>query len=278
MTFQEFITKYNGKYVDTDNAYGGQCMDLMHQFCIEILRLTQSDLGAPAAKDVYLNFTNVKGHEFFDRIDNTPINVPQEGDIMFWGTKLGAYGHVAIFVEGDANSFRSFDQNFPIGSPCHVQNHTYNGVLGWLRFKSATPDLQAQLDLCRQDRDNHYNARVELYNALGTIQDQQVALGEIKKLLALEDLLQDKDKQLNDATGKINDLELKVKTMETENANLFNDNSKLKKEIEDQGETILDQGSKISSLVTEIAEIKKAVLTPVFQGWKKFLIGIISKI
>ena len=39
MTFDEFIAKWNGKGIDLDYAYGDQCMDLMHQYIVEVLGL-----------------------------------------------------------------------------------------------------------------------------------------------------------------------------------------------------------------------------------------------
>lgn len=139
MTLDQFIAQYTNQTIDTDGAYGGQCMDLMHKYCQDVLGIQNlAVLAAPAAKDVYLNFNNVTGHDLFTKTDNTPTGVPLKGDIIFWGTGLGPYGHVAVFVEGNVDNFRSFDQNFPTGSKCHVQNHpNYGGVLGWLRVKSA---------------------------------------------------------------------------------------------------------------------------------------------
>jgi hypothetical protein len=129
---------------------------------VEVLGLTDGSLLAqPDAKSVYLNFAMVKGHELFDKIDNTPTGVPLKGDIIFWGTGIGPYGHVAIMIQGDANSFRSFDQNFPTGSVCHAQNHpNYTGVLGWLRLKPSVPMAtisQAELDAIRKARDDNFN-------------------------------------------------------------------------------------------------------------------------
>lgn len=65
--------------------------------------------------------------------------VPSPGDCVVWGNAVGQFGHIAIFIDGDANAFRSFDQNWPVGSVCHVQDHSYNGVLGWqaLRLVAA---------------------------------------------------------------------------------------------------------------------------------------------
>ena len=135
MTFFEFFQKYNNTFVDTDNAYGPQCMDLMHIFCTDVLGLDKSTLSAPSAKEVWQRFPNVPGAQYFKQIKNTLWNVPQQGDIVFFG--VGQYGHVSIFNEGDARRFTSIDQNWPLNSPVHVQEHTYGfmgrSVLGWVR-------------------------------------------------------------------------------------------------------------------------------------------------
>jgi hypothetical protein len=151
------MLKWNGKYVDTDNAYGAQCMDLMHQYIIEVLGLSdQSILAAACAKDVYINFPIVKGHEYFVQIGNTPTGIPDNGDLVFWGNST--YGHVAIFISGDTNNFTSFDQNYPTGSFCLAQGHTYANVLGWLRYKGAISQNNDQqlIDQLRADRDKNW--------------------------------------------------------------------------------------------------------------------------
>jgi hypothetical protein len=126
MTTQEFFTKYNNKGIDYDGYYGFQCMDLAHQYAVEVNG--QDIPAAPAAKDVW-----GKATPGYEKIANTPTGVPQKGDIIIWGVGIGPYGHIAVFNEGNANSFTSFDQNWPINSLCHFQNHNYNGVVGWLR-------------------------------------------------------------------------------------------------------------------------------------------------
>ena len=150
---RDFIAKWNGQRVDFDGVYPNQCMDLMHQYVFECLGITdRRALGAPSAKDVFLNYPNgVADDEYFIRIPNTPDAIPQEGDIIFWGTKIGQYGHVAIFIRGDANNFESFDANWPLESLPHVQEHNYNGVLGWLRRKD---------DMSQAERDELNNLRV----------------------------------------------------------------------------------------------------------------------
>jgi hypothetical protein len=152
ISFQQFRDTYNGKGVDTDGAYGNQCMDLMHKYIVDVLGLSLSVLAAPSAYQAYQN-----GDTNFTKIANTPTGVPQNGDIVFWNTTVGSAGHVAVFVDGDVNSFNSFDQNWPVGSLCHVQNHpNYNGVAGWLRFKA--PVAVDTLDSLRKQRDDNWNS------------------------------------------------------------------------------------------------------------------------
>lgn len=124
ISFDEFIAKYNGKGVDFDGYYGFQCYDLAHQYAVECVG---KDVPArPGAKDLW--DCTIDG---YDKVANTPDGVPPKGAIVIWGTALGAWGHVAIAISGNKDSFTSFDQNFPLGSVCHVQQHNYTGVLGW---------------------------------------------------------------------------------------------------------------------------------------------------
>jgi len=140
MTLDEFIARWAGRGIDTDFAYGFQCMDLMHKYCQEVLGLSDlSILAAPAAKYVWYNFSTIKGRELFEKIPNTPTGVPLKGDIVLWD---GQWGHVAVFRDGNVNSFNSFDQNYPVGSLCHMQYHNYTNVLGWLRFKTPAYTTQ----------------------------------------------------------------------------------------------------------------------------------------
>lgn len=132
MTVQQFFDKYNNQGIDYDGYYGDQCVDLAQQYNQEVVggpRLTGN------AVDIFTTYPK----DFYDKITNTPDGVPQEGDIMIWGTSIGQYGHIAVFKDGDQNQFTSFDQNWPANSVCHFQAHNYSGVLGWLHSITATP-------------------------------------------------------------------------------------------------------------------------------------------
>lgn len=123
-----FVKKYNKKYLDFDGAYGYQCMDLAQFYNKEVNK------AAPLtgnAVDVIKTYPKTA----YTFIANTPKGIPKKGDIMLWNEGLGPWGHIAIFLSGDVTGFKSFDQNFPIGSNCHIQQHSYYAVAGWLRKK-----------------------------------------------------------------------------------------------------------------------------------------------
>lgn len=134
MTLQQFVDKWNGKYIDFDGKYSAQCVDLMRQYVVEVLKKDPYSIPrANYAKNIFKNF---KSNKDFQKIINTPTGVPQAGDIIFWDWRYpvtGIAGHVAIVTGGNVYKFISFDQNFPKGSTCRYVNHDYRGVMGWLR-------------------------------------------------------------------------------------------------------------------------------------------------
>lgn len=128
MTLDEFVKKYNGKFLEVAGSPGAedQCVDLANGYIRDVLKLP------------IIQWTDAKNFpkhpiakEHFEYIKNTPNGVPQKGDLIIWsGTQ---WGHIAIFLSGDVNWFTSWDQNWPVGSVCHKVNHSYTNVVGWLR-------------------------------------------------------------------------------------------------------------------------------------------------
>jgi len=129
MTPEEFFLKYNGIGLDFDGAYGFQCVDVFKAFNKEVV-------AAPNVSGNAIDYWSNFPTNFYDKIEYSVSKIPEEGDVMIWGTGLGQYGHIAICFKGDMSHFISFDQNYPIGSLCHFQNHNYNNLLGWLRPKN----------------------------------------------------------------------------------------------------------------------------------------------
>lgn len=105
MTLEEFIRIFAGKQVDLDGFPPNQpfqCVDLVDRWSLY--------LGGPNmsgnARD-YIGRSNAA----FQWIPKG--RAPRKGDIVVWGPPMGgSYGHVGVYLDGPANNFRSFDQNF----------------------------------------------------------------------------------------------------------------------------------------------------------------------
>ena len=138
--FNQFVANIQNQYAevgDKTNIY--QCFDLAYLwiFCLGIPKASISHLYA---YQIYTQPTALT-RQYFDLIPNTPTGVPQAGDLVVWNTGFGGIaGHVAVCSsDADVNRFKSLDQNFPVGSNCHLQEHNYTGVVGWLRPKLQAP-------------------------------------------------------------------------------------------------------------------------------------------
>ena len=132
---QDFFSKYNNKFLDYDNAYGNQCVDLVKAYFKEVLNLN------PIQGDAIQYWWKVP--QGFTAIKNTPLNYPQQGDLIVWNYPPN--GHIAICQSANLLSLVCFEQNNPIGSPCHSAKHNYKSVLGWLRPNPIFPKVPLQI-------------------------------------------------------------------------------------------------------------------------------------
>lgn len=136
ITFDSLIKLYTGIPCDFDGYYGSQCMDLMHFYKYLCLGIEdKTTLSAPTAYQAWL----LNYPALFKKINNIVgdlNNFPVKGDIVFWDTRVGSAGHVAIITRADGMYFQSFDANSlgnsVVGSPPRLVNHSYFGVVGWL--------------------------------------------------------------------------------------------------------------------------------------------------
>lgn len=146
INYNEFIWKWNGRFVDYDHAFGNQCVDLMRRYCYDVFGVNGYIAIPPTgnAINIFNNFPN-SGNKYFSKVFNGPNNIPQKGDIVFfkWYPLLyGLAGHVEIVDQADLYYMVNFAQNWPTGSPCHFQKrgsskllHGYRGCVGWLHPK-----------------------------------------------------------------------------------------------------------------------------------------------
>ena len=144
LSLSQFVAKYSGKFVEYhsfDPRAKFQCVDLANAYIVEALGLTPI-IGTNAQ-----DFPSKKGKEW-EYILNTPTGLPQKGDLMIFKSADGV-GHISIFLEGNLNLFKSFDQNYPTGSACKTVQHNYKNVLGWMRpVKSTQGSMSEELQAC----------------------------------------------------------------------------------------------------------------------------------
>lgn len=104
MTYQEFKNKYNGKVIDYDGAYGGQCWDLGQVYFIECLGLSSSVLaGCGLVSNMLYGAKRKLMDKYFDEISTDNMCA---GDVCIW-----EYGHIAIFDHWDGSHCWYLTQN-----------------------------------------------------------------------------------------------------------------------------------------------------------------------
>lgn len=266
MTFQDFLTKWNGKYCEVAGSANAQnqCVDLANAYIRDVL-------GLPI-----IEWTNAidfpsKAGSAYDYIKNTPSGVPKEGDLVIWGNSPG---HIAIFIEGNANTFTSFDQNYPVGSPCHIQGHTYANVLGWMHPKTL-PSIDQEC--MSRDQAEDYRRCKEGWNKVReklNVEDSvTVVLAEIEKLISYEDAVIQKDKDLEVARNEANELRGKVDAEKETNTQLLKEASELAQKASDLENKYKQAVSNNEKALVEIDELKRKITTT-DSGWTLILKGI----
>lgn len=225
ITLNQFVDKHLGKKADWDNFYSGQCVDLYRFYVHEVLGFPQSP-GVGGAAEIW----DSADPNYYDFINNGLYDVPQPGDIIVWNRNAGGgFGHVAVYLSGDVNSFTSFDQNWPTLSKCTKTKHNYNNIIGWLRPKKEDQSNcipQEELDKMRTERDKNWGLyqeekkiREEIYNELQ---------GEKEKSKQLKAHLQQVASALGSPSDNIEDILSAIKINEDE----AEKNRKTAKELE----------------------------------------------
>jgi len=142
MTFDKFIEKYNGGKWDFDGAYGSQCVDLFRFYNRDVLGISQPK-SVVGAKDFWGNYARdpIINNNFI-KITNTPNAIPEKGNVVIWNEKVGSgFGHIAMAISGNINSFISLDQNWKGQGKTAKVAHNYNNIYGWFkpREESSQP-------------------------------------------------------------------------------------------------------------------------------------------
>ena len=148
-TPHEFYLETNGRIIDVDGSYGGQCWDLWTLFCQEYCNKVYGCRWSGGVKDMWYHFDELGLGEFFEKIPPEKYHELQDGDWLVWdqdtnplcwistarNEKGETYGHIAMFRQyNPTNSEQNviLTQN-PGGNP----NYTHQMVCDFLGFIGA---------------------------------------------------------------------------------------------------------------------------------------------
>lgn len=153
MTYEKFKEKYDGKYLDFDKYYGNQCWDLAQYYFTECLDVPSWVLSGSGLVSNMLY--PPKRNDLDQYFDEVSIYSMQQGDVVIW-----EYGHIAIYDHWDGNYCYFFSQNYPLGSPCHIQLIDEGGMHAFRRKGrvEVTPNVE------RDVHKNQIEVKVEELN------------------------------------------------------------------------------------------------------------------
>ena len=137
MRLDQFITKYCGKKVDFDGAFGAQCVDLFRQYCSDVHDIPHTG-SVDGAKELYEKYADLPVEKkYFTRL--TKNAVPAYGYVAVWGaTPTNKYGHVAIVISKiSATSLLVFEQNGVLQDGAKVVERSTANLLGYLKVKGG---------------------------------------------------------------------------------------------------------------------------------------------
>jgi hypothetical protein len=122
----QFVAENDGRFVEVAGSPDAkfQCVDGANAYIRDVL-------GQPIVEHTNADDFPSKCMAFCDWIPYQHGMTGEKGDIVI--LDMGSYGHIAEFLDGNSLAFNSFDENYPLGTPCHIQKHNYINVTGFLR-------------------------------------------------------------------------------------------------------------------------------------------------
>lgn len=129
MNIQEWINSVNGKTIDMDGAYGGQCWDLWSSYARNVYGIPAADTNTVDgyAASVYTaryGRSRALQNTFTKELANY---TPTYGDVAFW--KRSGMNHVAIVVKDNGNgTLQTISQN---PNKTGYLNISKNGIIGY---------------------------------------------------------------------------------------------------------------------------------------------------
>jgi hypothetical protein len=153
MHLQEFIDKYNGKFIDLDGYPKGaayQCWDLAQEWFNQIgLDYWLICKWSGGVKDIWEHRNELFDVNEWEFEQNEYHTIPKPGDVVvFDGRFGGGYGHIAIVIKADINTLTVFEQNAGLGigggsgDQCKITTYpNYRGVYGFIRKRGKSQNI-----------------------------------------------------------------------------------------------------------------------------------------
>ena len=102
--YQSFKNEWNGRRIDYDHVYAFQCVDLILQYCKEVVGVGSGIWGNA------IDYANRPSPLFVQKF--TRVGDYQVGDVVvLYGLSGNPYGHIGILDAFDATSIRLLEQN-----------------------------------------------------------------------------------------------------------------------------------------------------------------------
>lgn len=136
MNIQEWINSVNGKTIDMDGAYGGQCWDLWSHYAQHVYGIPAADTNTV---DGYAASVYTARYERSRALQNAFTKesadyTPTYGDVAFW--KRSGMNHVAIVVRDNGNgTLQTISQN---PNRAGYLNISKNGIIGYFHPRNST--------------------------------------------------------------------------------------------------------------------------------------------
>ena len=259
MTHQEFLDKWNGKYLErVDNSNRNQCFDLVVAYAEDVHGLPRSVFaGLLYAYQIFDNPTETSSKNY-DFIKNTPYAVPKQGDIIVWSKSYNNIaGHTAVVHNADASTFTAFSQNDPTGSPCILKKYSYNHISGWLRSVKQA-QTGAELEACLKAHKEAVESADKKDRQIEELKDE---IKHIDNLLSLR--VREKNELIDEVAllnGQIIDLKESVSAYKGQRTRVENDLKKLQESYVALEEAMSDKKKSISKLSDLLIERDQVIM------------------
>lgn len=138
MNIQEWMNSVNGKIIDMDGAYGGQCWDLWSSYARNVYGIPAADTNTV---DGYAASVYTARYDRSKALQNTFIReagtyTPVYGDVAFWNGN--GMNHVAIVVRDNGNgTLETMSQN---PNKAGYINISKNGIIGYFHPRNREGD------------------------------------------------------------------------------------------------------------------------------------------